>query len=542
LVSCQLCVILTFDLAERLKQKQEEGAEVAAGDKKKAPAKKEEEKKDAGKKGKKDAQAEEEEEERKRKEEQEKVERERKRIEDMERNFDQVAELRKLGGRKLDFFPDDPKRKAQHYDWLIPMFFRDTSKPESDLKKTFLEVRTITMTKTLIPHEEVIDFGEVPVAFRKTHEILIKNIGDVEQPLKMEALPLYGGFTVLNARRTLAPGDTKPVLVEFNPFTQQKYEERLRLFSETTICSVLLKGIGVRPEVRIEPSNGLLYFANIIVNENADKEFEIRNVSNFPVKFSLDKLAEGIVNKKGLSNFTFIPSEGIVPSSSTLKIKVIFSPDRVSNHYFQILKVNVPNQVSEQMIYVRGFSYRRQNFIREEDPFKWRDVEYFKSKQYEELLALREDSKVVAVSEDEEEAKKPKSITLEFIRADVTEELDSEETEKMYTRKVLVGSCKLLDSKLEKNGAYEFNAPAGEKYFECDNPKGAISGGQEIVVSFKFNPPEVDPLLKDIQEVRSIGRWVESTWECKITGGFVESGQQDLLLYNIKLRAYAQQI
>lgn len=426
------------------------------------------------------------------------------------------------------------------------MFFRDVNKPEDELKRTYMEVRTITVTRTLIPQEEVVDFGEVPVAFRKTHEILIKNIGDTEQPLKMEALPLFGGFAVLNARRTLKPGETKPILVEFNPFTQQIYEEKLQLFSDTTVASVVLKGIGVRPEVRIEPADGLIYFANILVNEYAEKEIEIKNVSNFPVKFSLDKLVEGVVNKKGLNNFTFIPSEGIVPSSSSLTIKMIFHPDRVSNEYFQILKLNVPNQVKEQNIYIRGYSYDRQNFIREENPFIWRDLDWFKSKSYEEILALREDGKEPENPDDEEQKEKaepqPNEIILEFIRSENPDDLSQEDREKMYTRKVTLGSCKLLDPKMEKNGAFDLIPPAGEKYFECDNPKGALSGGNEVVVSFKFNPPEVDPLLKDIPEVRSIGRWVESIWEAKITGGYIEQGQQDLLTYQIKLRAYAQQI
>lgn len=215
------------------------------------------------KKGKKDPKAEEEEEERKQKEEEERIEKEKAKIAEIEKNFDSVKELRKIGGKKLDFFPDDERKKAQHYDWLIPMFFKDSQKPTDEIKKTYLEVRTITLTRTLIPQEEVVDFGEVPVAFRKTYEILIKNIGETEQPLKMEALPLYGGFAVLNARRTLKPGETKPILVEFNPFTQQIYEEKLKLFSDTTVASVTLKGIGVRPEVRIEPHDGLLYFANI---------------------------------------------------------------------------------------------------------------------------------------------------------------------------------------------------------------------------------------------------------------------------------------
>jgi hypothetical protein len=415
------------------------------------------------------------------------------------------------------------------------MFFRDASKPAgSELKKTFMEVRTITVTRTLIPQEEVVDFGEVPVAFRKTYEVLIKNIGDTEQPLKMEALPLYGGFAVLNARRNLMPGDTKPILIEFNPFTQQIYEEKLRLYSDTTVASVTLKGIGVRPEVRIEPYDGLIYFANILVNECVEKEFVIKNVSNFPVKYSFDKKIEGVVNKKGLSNFT-IPSGGIIPALSSETIKVIFNPDRVSNDYFQILKLNVPNQVKEQMIYLRGYSYKRQNFIREENPFIWRELDWYhshRSKPYEELLALREDKDSDEIQE----------IELEFIRSDNPEELTDEDRVKMFTRKISIGSCKLLDAKLEKNGAFEFNPPGDEKYFECDNPKGALSGGQETVISFTFKPPDVDPLLKEIKEVRSIGRWVVSNWECKITGGFVEAGLPDLMTYKIKLKAYAQQI
>ena len=559
-------------LAERLQQTQANVEEPAADGKKKAPppAKKEEDKKDAGKKGKKDAAAEEEEEERRKKEEQERIEKEKQRIEELERNFDKVEELKKLGGRKLDFFPEDSRKRAQHYDWYIPLIFRDISKPSTEKPlNSFIVVRTVTVTRTLIPQQEVVDFGEVPVAFRKTFEILVKNISETEQALRMDPLPPYGGFSVLNARRTLAPGDTKPILVEFNPFTQQIFEERLKLFSESTVTSVLLKGIGVRPEVRIEPSDGLIYFGNVLVNEYVEKEFEIQNVSHFPVKFNLLKKKEGILNKKGLSNFTCIPSEGIVKSQSSLSVKVIFHPDRISDHYFQILKLDVPNQVKEQMIYLRGYSYKRQNFIREHDPFIWRELSWFDLKKYEEPLMLREDPDQLANLQEGEEPPEPKikTITLEFVRADNTEEnpfeeqpkldeqeepvkvdngdqneLTEEEREKRYERRVLVGGGRLLDPKLEKNGAFEFNPPGDDPYFECDNPKGVIASGQEVVVTFKFKPPEVDPLLKNIQEVKSIGRWVESIWECKITGGYIEPGEQDLMTYNIKLRAYANQI
>jgi len=46
--------------------------------------------------------------------------------------------------------------------------------------------------------------------------------------------------------------------------------------------------------------------------------------------------------------------------------------------------------------------------------------------------------------------------------------------------------------------------------------KGVINGGQEQIVSFKFKPPQVENLLKDITALKGIGQWVESNWECKL--------------------------
>ena len=55
--------------------------------------------------------------------------------------------------------------------------------------------------------------------------------------------------------------------------------------SEHTTVSVYLKGCGVRPEVSIEPEEGLLNFGNIIVGEIYEKSFKIKNISQFAVKF-----------------------------------------------------------------------------------------------------------------------------------------------------------------------------------------------------------------------------------------------------------------
>ena len=85
----------------------------------------------------------------------------------------------------------------------------------------------------------------------------------------MEPLTPFGGFSVLNAMRTIKPGETKPIVVQFEPIAQQIYEERVVIYSDTTMVSVNLKGTGVRPEVTIEPEEGLLTFSNILLGENS---------------------------------------------------------------------------------------------------------------------------------------------------------------------------------------------------------------------------------------------------------------------------------
>lgn len=122
----------------------------------------------------------------------------------------------------------------------------------------YLSARTTTVKRTLIPNCESLEFGEIPVAFKQTKEILIKNVGIRDEVMRMEALTPFGGFSVLNAMRTIKPGETKPVVVQFEPLAQQIYEERVVIYSGTTMVSVNLKGTGVRPEVQIEPEDGLL--------------------------------------------------------------------------------------------------------------------------------------------------------------------------------------------------------------------------------------------------------------------------------------------
>ena len=312
-------------LAEKLANKKNNPVDAAPVDpKKKAapPAKKEEPpKKDPKAKGGPTPEEEQAEAERVR---QEAEEAERSRLAEIERNFNRHAELRLLGGKVTDFDLEDENLRTQHYDWLIPVYYKNTERAGTDIGCMYLEARTTTVKRSLIPNVDVLEFGEIPVAFKTTQEILVKNVGLKNETMRMEPLTPFGGFSVLNAMRTIRPGETKPIVVQFEPLAQQIYEERVVIYSDSTMVSVNLKGIGVRPEVTVAPEDGLISFSNVLVNEIAEKNFHITNVSSFPVNFELASKVAGVDNLSKQRPFLLVPSQGTIKAKETYEVKIVF--------------------------------------------------------------------------------------------------------------------------------------------------------------------------------------------------------------------------
>lgn len=295
------------------------------------------------------------------------------------------------------------------------------------------------MIRTLIPNEDVIEFGEIPVAFKATKEILVKNTGVQSETLRMEPLTPFGGFSVLNAMRTIKPGETKPIVVQFEPLAQQIYEERVIIYSGSTMVSVDLKGTGVRPEVKIAPEDGLISFSNVLVNETAEKTFKITNVSRFPVNFKLVSEANGVDNLSKKRPFLLVPSEGTIKAMATYEVKITFQPDHDSNNYFDVLLIDIPNQVNAKKVYLRGWAYSRQFFAREYSPFEWKPVSTLR-KKYEEPLKMLKGASPASGQENKQR------IFLEFARdEDVFKIEDEFEKSKNRTRTIYLGNCRLWD-------------------------------------------------------------------------------------------------
>ena len=112
----------------------------------------------------------------------------------------------------------------------------------------------------------------------------------------MDVLPFFSGFSVLNALRTIAPGKTNILVIEFKPHDQQHFDEDLKVYSKTSTLSIRLKGQGVRPEVKVLPEDGLINCGSILPTEYSERSFKIENISTFNVNFLLNTLSVGIQN------------------------------------------------------------------------------------------------------------------------------------------------------------------------------------------------------------------------------------------------------
>ena len=408
----------------------------------------------------------EEEEERKRIEEEElrlKQEEEARQVAEAEARFDMSGELAKLGGKMEEFQVEG--FQSQHYSWLVPCFFKPVDEPETARSTVYIEVTSVTTSKILVADKTEINFGEIAVGFRKVEEVLITNLGKTQADLSMDLLPLLGGFNVLNALKSIPPGKTRNVVLQFEPYNQQEfkssntkklfneettheeYKQTLTIHSGQSSISVKLRGSSVKPEVVINPVDGLMKMGATLPNEKLEKSFDIKNVSNFALDFDLKLLSSGIRRTDGQQAFLFIPSKGNLKAGETLQIRVVFNPDRVSEEYYNFIKVDVPNQKTERFIYLRGACFPRQAYVSHFRPFVMpREEELLKIIEHPLDFIRQRDSTFIIGSES-------KTMLLEFPKIPKGTAKDS----LLLEKKIVIGNCKLSDAKTEKPASFDFN-------------------------------------------------------------------------------------
>ena len=69
------------------------------------------------------------------------------------------------------------------------------------------------------------------------------------------------------------------------------------------------------------------------------------------------------MNLNSGSAFSYIPSHGTIPAHGAVEIKVRFRPDRISEKYFEKMKIHVDEQKTVRYFYFTGSCYPRQAYV-----------------------------------------------------------------------------------------------------------------------------------------------------------------------------------
>lgn len=67
----------------------------------------------------------------------------------------------------------------------------------------------------------------------------------------------------------------------------------------------------------------------------------------------------GVDNVRKQLPFVLVPKQGTIPAQESYEVKIIFQPDNISNDFFDVLLIDIPNQINAKKIYLRGQSYSR---------------------------------------------------------------------------------------------------------------------------------------------------------------------------------------
>ena len=112
--------------------------------------------------------------------------------------------------------------------------------------------------------------------------------------------------------------------------------------------------------------------------------------------------------------------------------------------------IDVPNQKTERILFLYGSCYPRQTFLRYFQPYLSIPNEEELKKNLEtpfEILKVKDEETIFSPSRNK--------FFLEFLKP----KDKSDNREMCFSRKILMGNCKMLDPKAEKNSNYETTMP-----------------------------------------------------------------------------------
>jgi len=143
---------------------------------------------------------------------------------------------------------------------------------------------------------------------------------------------------------------------------------------------------------------------------------------------------------------------------------VKFKPTRISENFYELIKIEVPNQINPKFLFIKGSCYARQAYISYFKPFLFPKVESVDKKHEDALdfIHIDDQTKILSAISNQ--------IHIQFIKPTGKDDKNP----LCFERKLTFGNCEMIDPKGAKAATYEINMPSNDKagYFTCSETKG----------------------------------------------------------------------
>lgn len=237
----------------------------------------------------------------------------------------------------------------------IACFVSDATKLPSFVKE---ETLYIDITIKSLPLKLVLkgltdsyfDFGPCLTGMKVCKRLVLENLSSSVVDFTHDILDTTGPFEIMNVPRSIPPGETFALILNFLPEEEEEYLEEIQIR-----CSIQyyipfrLTGSGIQTHFKLTDSSNnelgeFLDLGDVINNESCENQIILYNSSSLPFSYTCNLTeSDNSLNLTGSTAFEIRPFNGVIGANSKLEINVIFRPDRVSLLYKDELHININN-------------------------------------------------------------------------------------------------------------------------------------------------------------------------------------------------------
>ncbi|XP_063321127.1 cilia- and flagella-associated protein 74 [Pelmatolapia mariae] len=299
--------------------------------------------------------------------------------------------------------------RKRYREYTIPCFVSDGDPPEDDrlvqpawspFNTLYLKLQCPAVQPPLVVISNngcnIINFHQVTVGERVIKRFTVQNISQESLDLSSSVLDVYGPFSLLNALRSIRPGEKHTLILAFSPTLEKKCCDMLEVRCQKMTLEMTLLGEGIVPAVTSSHTGDVLDFGYVLEKETASQVVKLQNSSAVAVSFRvmlaslspfrpqggadrvaflLDRYANshvhpavGTQNYSGLSVFSVVPVEGSIPPGQSQEFTVTFQPDHPSVNYSDKLTVELMNKSKVCVMELKGAASSHSMYLCGGDP------------------------------------------------------------------------------------------------------------------------------------------------------------------------------